>query len=206
MILLQFATGSLGVMVVYFVLSSAEPSLRLGFTIAAAVAYSLLSQLTIAEKRERFYLALVIVPLFLFLAVIGGLGWYAQNSDPLKDEQFKKGRELLLSSGMIKDALYTVSLNSLEIKLSDDEKQFAPAANDTSNGYAFINGSFETPYNGTGIYLFLEYTGADSMVLSGLSARLSGRNDAFANSGGYTGCLQYRAVVKTDGITITRVN
>lgn len=206
MIFLQIVTGALGVLVVYYLLSAADPGLRLGVTIAAAVIFSLISQLTLAAKEERFHLVLVVVPLFLFLAAIGGLGWYAQNTDPLRDEGLKKEKELLLTGGMIKDALHTVSLQSLERYSNGRDTLFAPEPEDTINGYSLINGTIDTPYNGTGIYLFLEYSGADSMVVSGISAHITGWSAEFANSGGYTGCLQYRATLTQKGIVTARVN
>lgn len=206
MILLQIVTGALGVLVISYLLSAADPGFRLGVTVAAAVIFSLISQITLAAKKERFHLVLVVVPLFLFLAGIGGLGWYAQNSDPLRDDGLKIEKELLLTGGMIKDALYTVSLQSMERHAAGRDSLFAPEQEDTLNGYSLINGIIETPYNGTGIYLFLEYSGSDSMVVSGLSAHLTGWDTKFSNAGGYTGCLEYRATLTQKGVVTVRVN
>lgn len=206
MILLQIATGALTVLVINYLLSAADPAFRLVVTVAAAVIYSLLSQITLAAREERFHLVLVVVPLFLFLSGIGGLAWYAQGTDPLRDDELKKEKELLLTGGMIKDALYTVSLRSLERYTAGEDSLFTPEPQDTGNGYALINGRIETPYNGTGIYLFLEYAGEDSMVISGLSSKITGWNAGFTNAGGYSGCMQFRASLTRSGIRTERVN
>lgn len=206
MILLQIVTGALAVLVVYFLLSPANPAFRLGITVLAAGAYSLLSQLTLAERQDRYLITLIIIPLFLFMTGVGALGWYAQTTDPARDDSLRAENELMITSGMIKDALYTVSLRSMERYSSGADSLLIPEAQDTVNGYALIGKSIETPYNGTGIYLFLEYAGEESMVISGLSSRIGGKNPEFVNSGGYTGCLEFRARLTPAGISVERVN
>lgn len=142
--------------------------------------------------------------LVISLAIMGWL-WFAEPSGDAGTSELIQERGLLLSRGMIKDAMYTIHLHAAENHLRSGG-EYAIIYKNIAPGYSIINSRFETPYNNAGVDIYLEYAGRDSIVLSGESKITDGADPEYKNRNSREGKIAFRSVQSSRGISFERIN
>lgn len=178
----------------------AVPVAALFFGIAAA---GIILRYIPAGGDITVYLASM--PLLVIAAIIMIWLWYAEPAGNAENSRLIQERTLLLSRGMIKDAMYTIHLHAAANRISNGG-EYSIEYKDTVTGYSIINSRFETPYNNAGVDIFLDYAGRDSIVLIGESKTSDGADPSYKNRNSRIGKIAFRSVQNGKGISFERIN